>query len=79
MKCASCDKHKAQLKPRKSKLTGANLLLCANCFENKYEPRWAIIVVARSPKMGGLVAVRDYIRHHRYVGDKIRAEEILPR
>lgn len=78
MKCAVCDKHKATLKPRKSKLTGANLLLCVSCFDNKYEPRWAIIVVARSPKMGGLVAVRDYIRNHKYVGEKIRADEILP-
>ena len=78
LKCAVCDKHRATLKQRKSKLTGANLLLCTSCFENKYEPRWAIIVVARSPKMGGLVAVRDYIRNHKYVGDKIRADEILP-
>jgi hypothetical protein len=34
-------------------------------------------MVARDPSQG-LASVRKYIREHRYYGDKIRAEEILP-
>lgn len=34
-------------------------------------------MVARDPEQG-ISAVKDYIRTHRYYGDKIRAEEILP-
>lgn len=51
------------------------MFLCNNCFDNKLEPRWAVILIARRDGIG---AVRDYIRTHRYSGEKIRAEEILP-
>ncbi len=54
------------------------MLLCNRCYEAKFEPRWAVILVARDTENGGLEKVRDYIRNHRYFGDKIRAEEILP-
>lgn len=77
MICTVCKKHRQTLRPRKSKLTGGPMVLCNSCFEGKLEPRWAVILVARDPKRG-LVEVRDYIRNHRYVGDKIAAEEILP-
>ena len=52
------------------------MFLCTDCFEGKYEPRFAVILVARDPDQG-LSAVRDYIRNHRYYGDKIRAEELV--
>lgn len=78
MICAVCKYHRATLRPRKSKLTGGTMLLCNTCFESKFEPRWAVIMVARDRKKGGLDAVREYIKGHRYYGDKIRAEEILP-
>lgn len=52
------------------------MFLCTDCFEGKFEPRFAVILVARDPDQG-LSAVRDYIRHHRYFGDKIRAEELV--
>lgn len=76
--CTVCRTHRARLRPRKSKLTGGPMLLCDTCFESKLEPRWAVIMVARDTKNGGLETVRDYIRNHKYHGDKIRAEEILP-
>jgi len=53
------------------------LLLCNECFEGKYEPRFLVILVARDKKNGGLLAVRDYIRNHRYYGDKITADELV--
>lgn len=79
MTCTVCRKHRAQLKPRKSKLIPGNapMWLCTECFDGKLEPRWAVIMVARDPNQG-LAAVRPYIRGHRYYGDKIRAEEVLP-
>lgn len=77
MICTVCQKHRANLRPRKSKLTGGPMVLCNACFEGKLEPRWAVILVARDPKRG-LADVRDYIRNHKYNGEKIRAEEILP-
>jgi hypothetical protein len=53
------------------------LFLCTECFEAKREPRFLVILVARDKKNGGLEKVRDYIRHHRYYGDKIRADELV--
>lgn len=77
--CTVCRKHRASLKPRKSKLMPGmpTMFLCAECFEAKREPRFAVILVARDKKNGGLEVVRDYIRNHRYYGDKIRAEELV--
>lgn len=75
--CTVCRKHKARLKPRKSKLMkGMPMFLCEDCFEKKLEPRFAVIMVARDPEQG-LEVVRDYIRTHRYHGEKIRAEELV--
>jgi hypothetical protein len=51
--------------------------LCTECFDGKREPRWAVIMVARDPEQG-LKVVKDYIKSHRYYGDKITANEILP-
>lgn len=72
--CTVCRKHRANLRPRKSKLLSATLFLCNECFDEKREPRFAVILVARRD---GVSSVRDYIRNHRYYGDKIRAEELV--
>lgn len=75
--CTSCQKQKHKLRPRKSKLlAGATLFLCTDCFEGKYEPRFAIILHG---KQFGLDSVAEYIRNHRYVGDQIKARELLGR
>ena len=76
--CTVCRRHRAVLRPRKSKLLpGTTLLLCNECFESKREPRFAVIMVARDTKTGGIEMVGDYIRGHRYYGDKIRADELI--
>lgn len=75
--CTVCRRHRANLRPRKSKLMpGMPMFLCNECFEKKREPRFAVILVARNPEQG-LSVVSDYIRNHRYYGDKIRAEELV--
>jgi len=76
LKCTVCRKHKANLHPRESKLMpGMPMFLCTDCFEKKKEPRFAVLLVARDPDQG-LSVVRDYIRNHRYDGEKITAEEL---
>lgn len=73
--CTVCRKHKANLRPRKSKLMpNMPMFLCNDCFEKKYEPRFAVILKARTD---GIASVRDYIRNHKYSGDKITAEELV--
>lgn len=78
MTCTVCRAHRANLRARKSKLMpNSPMFLCNDCFDGKFEPRWAVIMVARDPEQG-LRVVRDYIKNHKYHGDKIQAEEILP-
>ena len=52
------------------------MFLCSECFEGKFEPRFAVIMVARDREQG-LPVVREYIRNHRYFGPKITAEELV--
>lgn len=76
--CTVCRKHRANLRARKSKLMPGmpTMFLCTECFDAKREPRFAVIMVARDPEQG-VATVRDYIRHHRYYGDKITADELV--
>lgn len=79
VKCTVCRRQRHTLRPRKSKLNPSmQMFLCNECFEAKREPRFLVVLIARDPNMGGIRAVRDYIRNHRYYGDKIKAEEIVP-
>lgn len=75
LSCTVCRKQKFNLRPRKSKLLPTMpMFLCNECFENKREPRFLVIMVARKD---GVVAVQEYIRQHRYYGDKITADELV--
>lgn len=75
MVCYSCGKPKGELTPKKSALlSGINLLLCKNCIESRYEPRWIIILAGRK---SGPESVRDYIIKNRYVGKEIAASELI--
>lgn len=74
MVCSACQLPKNQLKVRKSKLLpGTTLYLCGGCFENKNEPRFAVVLVARE---NGVPAVSEWIKNHRYVGAPITAKEL---
>lgn len=76
MRCTVCKKPKHSLRPRKSKLMpgGQSMFLCEECFVNKREPRWAIILVARSD---GPEAVADWVKNHRYVGEPILLADLV--
>lgn len=74
MVCQSCGKPKADLTPKKSSIMpSATLLLCDHCRENKFEPRYLIVLVGRSKGHG---SVREQIIRHLYVGDDITALEL---
>lgn len=75
MICTSCQKHKYQLRTRKSKLNGMQMYLCNGCFENKYEPRWLVIIVAQEDKDDPVV--RDCLLNHKYVGSEIPAADLI--
>lgn len=82
--CTVCQRHRMTLRPRKSKLKpNMQMFLCNECFEERREPKYLVIMVARKKKKpgddspAGLEAVRDYIRNHRYYGDKITADELV--
>lgn len=76
MLCYSCGKQKNELSLRKSSLIqGINLMMCETCIENKFEPRWVIILAARQQ---GTNAIRDYIVKHRYIGKEILGSELIP-
>ena len=75
MKCYSCNKQKQELHPKKSELLdGVVSLLCQTCIDSRLEPRWIVILAARSK---GPDTVRDFIIRRRYVGKDILANELI--
>lgn len=73
-KCAVCQQNKFQLRARRSKLNGQQMFVCNHCFDNKYEPRWLIIITAQDE---GLEVVQNYLVKHLYVGDEIPAADLV--
>ena len=73
-KCAVCAKNKFQLRNRKSRLSGRQMFVCNDCFNNKYEPRWLVILTAQSGEEPELV--KQMILHHKYVGEEIPAADL---
>ena len=74
VKCAVCAKNKFQLRRRISKLNGQQMFVCNDCFDNKYEPRWLVIIVGQQE---GIAAVQDYLLNHKYVGEEIPAADLV--
>lgn len=72
--CYSCNKSKNKLNVKKSILFDINLLMCESCIEEKYEPRWIIIL---SGRQNGPDSVKELILKRRYLGDEISASELL--
>lgn len=62
--CACCGKQRNELRVQKSKLLeGAKFAVCSTCKARGFEPRYLIVLVARSE---GIDAVADYIRNGKY-------------
>lgn len=73
-KCAVCQKNKFQLRNRRSKLNGQQMFVCNDCFDNKYEPRWLIIITAQDE---GIEAVQDLLLNRKYIGKEIPAVDLV--
>lgn len=74
--CSSCKRQKSELHAHPSRLMkGQTLIYCNECNENKFEPRWLIVLVG---KQQGISEVKEYIEKHRYYGDPITAKELMP-
>ncbi len=80
MVCSSCNKQKAGLTPKKSRLIPSMLLyMCDECIRAKREPRFVIIIAAQDAKHNPekFNSIRDYVKNRRYVGEDILGREIL--
>jgi hypothetical protein len=72
--CYSCNKSKNKLNAKKSVLLPINLLMCETCINEKFEPRWVIILAGRQ---NGSEVVRDFVLKKKYIGNEITASELL--
>jgi uncharacterized protein YlaI len=80
MKCTSCEKPKAQLKSKKSKLLrGVPMYLCQECLDAKREPRGYIVLAGREAFQrgeNGLDKIGFWIKPQRHCGDPITLREL---
>lgn len=80
LRCTVCKQQKLQLRPRKSRLMkDLQMYLCNECFTDKREPRFAIIMIGRKDanEGRGLERIEEYLRLHRYVGEEILAKDLI--
>jgi hypothetical protein len=74
--CQSCGAQKMSLRKVKSSLiTTVELIMCNSCVISKYEPRFIVILAARTVGIGD--SVRKIINDRRYLGEEIPASDIL--
>ena len=80
MVCTSCEKPKAQLKNKKSKLLhGVPMYLCQDCLDNKREPRGYVVLAGREAfqqGQNGLDRIAFWIKPQRYCGEPITLREL---
>lgn len=79
IKCTSCERPKAQLKNKKSKLLGVPMYLCQECVDGKREPRGYVVLAGRQAFQkgeDGMAVVRFWIKPQRYCGEPITLREL---
>lgn len=73
--CACCGRQHADLRAQKSRLiTDIKFMVCPTCKKGGFEPRYIIILVARSE---GPNRVAEYVRDHKYHGEPILGREMI--
>lgn len=73
--CTVCKQPKNELTFSLSQLIdGLKLYRCAQCHGSKKEPRWAILMAAKTM---GNDSVRPWVTNHRYVGEPIKLSEVV--
>lgn len=73
--CHSCGEPKHRLEPRKSQVTGMEILQCQTCISAGYEPRHFLIIGLQGPRDMAKRAVK-LIEQKKYVGEVIPASDI---
>ncbi len=74
--CQSCGEQKLTLnKVRSSLINTMELVMCNTCISLKYEPRYIIILAARTRGLEDIV--RKFIKERRYKGTDIPAAYVL--
>jgi len=74
--CQSCSQQKMTLrKVRSSLINSMEIVMCSTCISNKLEPRYIVIIAARTSGIGN--EVRRVISERRYLGEPIAASDIL--
>lgn len=74
--CQSCGDQKMSLRKIKSSLIKTmELIMCASCINSKFEPRFIVILAARTG--GNTDNVKRIIIDRRYLGAEIPASDIL--
>lgn len=75
MVCTVCQEPKNELTPSRSQLLPQLMLLrCSTCNAGKKEPRWAILLTAKTM---GNKSVRRWVAGHLYVGEPIKLSEVV--
>lgn len=74
--CNSCGKQKHSLEPRRSKVTGMDIMICRTCIDAGFEPRQLLIIAYHSGDQMRKKAKR-YIKERLYVGEIITLNEVL--
>jgi hypothetical protein len=73
MNCQCCNKQKARITAQDSQLVKGNkLLLCTECRKAGHEPRYFVVIAARSGKN-----VREFVVGARYCGAELTANEVI--
>jgi len=72
--CYSCNKTKNKLNLKRSSLLPINLFLCQTCIDEKFEPRWVVLIAGRQ---NGHDSVKDFVQKKKYIGSEITAAELL--
>lgn len=76
IRCVSCDKQKDKLhRVQSTVVESLELKLCAACSFDDYEPRWVIVLAARSGV--NVDRVKELVTNRKYYGDDIELREVL--
>jgi len=74
--CSCCNHQRAELSPVESNLFNQQtLLMCNTCIDARHQPRWLIIIAARSTGMNNKIT--RLIRDQKYCGKEITGKELF--
>lgn len=76
MICPACNEDKELFPATFNLFPGWDRYKCQECIDNRIEPRFTIVLAALLKSSADYM---DVITEHRYYGEPIQADEILPK